>query len=106
MRLPWAVWRRLVYPLWLRWYKRWCNDNRIWKSGSYAPGDRRRWRGVWLVCCTDHYAGDAAKHPWDPGWGWPSWRANALWEPATARDRALLRLIGDPRGARSRPARR
>jgi len=23
-----------------------------------------------LRCGVDHYAGAAAQHPWDPGWGW------------------------------------
>jgi hypothetical protein len=98
--LPWPVWKRVVYPVWLRWYERWCDNANIWKYGSFKAGDRVRWRGVRLVCCTDHYVGDAAEHPWDPGWGWAAWKANVLWEPATARDRLLLRLVGDPRRAK------
>jgi hypothetical protein len=96
MALPWPVWKRLVYPLWLRWYERALASGR-WKTGSYDAGQTTRWRGVRLVCCTGHFVGDQAEHPWDPGWGWPSWKANALWEPARKRDRLLLRLVGDPR---------
>ena len=96
MRLPWPVWKRLVYPIWLRWY-RLAQRSGAWGLGSYKLGDHCYWRGVRLVCCTAHYCGDAADHPWDPGHGWSAERANALWEPATRRDRLLLALVGDPR---------
>lgn len=99
MGMPWPLWKRVVYPLWRRWYQRWLTNPRVWRYGDYKPGDQVRWRGVRLVCCTDHYVGHAADHPWDPAWGWPAWRANALWEPARAIDRLLLRVIGDPRRA-------
>lgn len=94
--LPWPIWKGLVYPVWLRWYEH-HHRSSAWQSGSYAPGDAVRWRGVRMICCTRHFVGDAADHPWDPGCGWPAWRANVLWEPATERDRVLLRLVGDPR---------
>lgn len=65
-----------------------------WGYGKWAVGDRCVWRGITLVCCTGHYAGDAADHPWDPGHGWPVERAAALWAPdgdvETARLRAML----------------
>lgn len=96
MDLPHPVWKRLVYPLWRRWY-RWFMDSASWRYGSYEPGDRVRWRGVTLICCTGHYCGHAADHPWDPGLHWPAWKANAMWEPATRRDRILLAVVGDPR---------
>lgn len=96
MRLPVPVWQRLVYPLWVRWY-RWWNTLPLWREGAYKPGDVTYWRGVKLICCTRHYAGSAAEHPWDPGAGWPEVRAAVLWEPAQPRDRFLLRLVGDQR---------
>lgn len=94
--LPRPVYKRIAYPLWLRWYDR-RRSSDVWQEGSYKLGDHARWRGVRLICCTEHYAGAQADHPWDPGWGWPAARASALWEPATARDRLVLRLVGDPR---------
>jgi hypothetical protein len=96
MRLPVPVWRRFVYPLWLRWHRAW-QKLPLWREGSYEPGDAIYWRGVKLICCTGHFVGYAAEHPWDPGAGWPEWRAAVLWEPARARDRFLLRLVGDKR---------
>jgi hypothetical protein len=96
MRLPWRVWKHAVYPFWLRWYK-WRLRLPLWQSGGYKPGDVTWWRGVKLVCCHRHFAGENADHPWDPGAGWPEWRAAAMWEPARRRDRALLRLVGDRR---------
>jgi hypothetical protein len=71
--------------------------------GLYRVGDVAFWRGVKLVCCTEHFCGEKAEHPWDPGCGWPEPRAAALWEPARARDRLLLRAVGDRR-ARYRAA--
>jgi len=96
MRLPQPLWKRLVYPAWKRWYWAWQRLP-LWREGSYELGQAIYWRGVRLICCTAHYAGHAALHPWDPGAGWPPERANALWEPARPKDRALLRLVGDPR---------
>lgn len=98
MALPWPIWQRVVYPLWLRWYE-WWMTSASWREGVYEPGASCRWRGVKLICCTSHYAGIAATHPWDPGWGWTRQDANALWEPARPFDRFLLRLVGDPRRA-------
>lgn len=47
----------------------------------YKLGDRVMWDGVDLVCTRDHYAGDAAGHPWDPGAGWKATKAATLWAP-------------------------
>jgi hypothetical protein len=101
MRLPRPVYRHVAFPLWLRAVDRWQASS-AWKFGSYGVGDRVWWRGVRLICCTEHYAGMAADHPWDPGHGWPAERANALWEPKGARDRVLLQIIGDPRRPEAR----
>jgi len=96
MRLPQPIWKRIVYPVWLRWAKWWATLP-LWRQGSYEVSEAVYWRGVRLICCRAHYCGDAADHPWDPGWGWSAPKASALWEPASARDRRLLALIGDPR---------
>ncbi len=96
MRLPVPVWRRLIYPIWVRWF-RWWSKLPLWQEGSYSPGQVVYWRGVKLICCTAHYAGSAAEHPWDPGAGWAEDRASWLWEPARPRDRFLLSLVGDKR---------
>jgi hypothetical protein len=101
MRLPWPIWKRAVYPLWLRWYKLWLRLP-LWQEGAWKPGDTAYWRGVRLVCCQGHYAGPAADHPWDPGAGWSEWKAAAMWEPARRRDRTLLSIVGDPRRRASR----
>jgi hypothetical protein len=69
-----------------------------WGWHWWKPGDRCHWRGVRLVCCTDHYAGDSAEHPWDPGWGWSEAMAAQLWRPMALRDRILLRIVA--RGVR------
>lgn len=96
MRLPWRVWKRLVYPLWLRWYK-WHLRSRLWQDGPYELGDVCYWRGVKLVCGLKHFCGSYAEHPWDPGAGWPEHGAAMLWEPMRRRDRFLLALVGDKR---------
>jgi hypothetical protein len=97
MRAYQPVWKHVLYPPWLRWY-RWRIDARwLWRYGSYEAGDVVWWRGVRLVCCHSHYAGPHADHPWDPGVCWPACKRNAMWEPKTPRDRLLLRFIGDPR---------
>lgn len=56
-------------------------DRAEWSTGHFHLGQRVTWRGVVLVCTTDHYAGANADHPWDPGVGWPPSRAAALWAP-------------------------
>lgn len=48
---------------------------------AYSVGDRATWEGVALVCTRNHYAGDAATHPWDPGNGWCVEKAATLWTP-------------------------
>lgn len=50
-------------------------------SGDWAVGERCTWRGVALVCCRRHYAGEAAVHPWDPAAGWTPAKAATLWAP-------------------------
>jgi hypothetical protein len=47
----------------------------------YKLGDHATWFGVRLVCTRDHYAGEAAEDPWDPGAGWPEKKAATLWAP-------------------------
>lgn len=95
MDLPQPLWH-LIYPLWRRWYWAWMKLP-LWQTGSYKLGQAVYWRGVRLICCTEHFAGHMADHPWDPGAGWPAARANALWEPATPFNRWLLSIVGDPR---------
>lgn len=63
----------------------WCS------SAPYGIGHQVLWAGVRLVCTTDHYAGDAAVHPWDPGAGWSVPRAAALWAPAGPEEARKLR---------------
>jgi len=48
----------------------------------YHIGDRVRFAGMLLRCGVDHHAGQAAAHPWDPGWGWGNGAA-LLWTPLT-----------------------
>jgi hypothetical protein len=63
---------------------------KAWVAGeAYTAGDRRRWEGADLVCTMDHFAGDAADHPWDPGWNWAAGKAACLWTPATREARTL-----------------
>lgn len=66
---------------------------------GYDPGDRVLWRGAVLVCGVDHYAGESARHPWDPGWGWRAAKAATLWAPDGENNAELLRLldVGDGR---------
>jgi hypothetical protein len=66
---------------------------------SFSPDDRVLWRGAELVCLVDHYAGQRATHPWDPGGGWRSPRAAGLWAPGTAESAETLRAmeVGDGR---------
>lgn len=99
LMVPRRLWVHVLYPLWLRWYK-WELRSARWQSGLYEVGQVVRWHGIRLVCCTHHFAGSYADHPWDPGHGWSAEKAAALWEPATALDRALLRVVGDPRRSR------
>lgn len=55
----------------------------VWKTPRwYHIGDRVRFSGMLLRCGVDHYAGDAANHPWDPGWGWGDGAA-LLWTVLT-----------------------
>lgn len=49
---------------------------------SYSVGEHREWRGVRLVCTREHYAGDAAEHPWDPADQWSAQKAATLWTPS------------------------
>jgi hypothetical protein len=63
-------------------------------EGLWRVGDTMRWRGVRLVCCRKHFAGQFACHPWDPGWGWSEAMAAQLWRPLRRRDRWLLKVVG------------
>jgi hypothetical protein len=70
-------------------------------SGDWAVGERCVWRGVALVCCRSHYAGERAIHPWDPAHGWPAKLAAVLWAPDGDVEEAklvlvVLELIGRP----------
>ena len=61
----------------------------------YHLGDRAMWRGVELVCTRDHYAGDAAEHPWDPGCCWPKWKQSTLWAPNGPVEVVKLEALSD-----------
>lgn len=56
-----------------------------WKTMHwYHIGDRVLWNGHLLRCGIDHYAGDAAVDPWDPGWGWDARKRSRLWQVVTS----------------------
>lgn len=70
---------------------------------TYELGSKVIWKGVRLTCTREHFAGDAAVHPWDPGHGWDEAKAATLWTPdgevETARLRAGTEAV-DPRLAK------
>lgn len=49
----------------------------------YHLGDRVRWHGIVVRCGIDHYAGDMAVDPWDPGWGWDVRTQTRMWRVLT-----------------------
>jgi hypothetical protein len=58
------------------------HDHDVWEAPApYVLGVQVFWRSVRLVCTRAHYAGDAAHHPWDPGYGWDAVKASTLWAP-------------------------
>ncbi len=58
-------------------------DAKKWRTSHwYHLGDRVLFCGMLLRCGVDHYVGDQAKHPWDPGWGWGD-GASLLWAVLT-----------------------
>lgn len=64
-------------------YRDCWRDAPVWKTPRwYHIGDRVRFAGMLLRCGVDHYAGDQAQHPWDPGWGWGD-GARHLWSVLT-----------------------
>lgn len=77
----------------------------VWAPFTWDPDDRGKITDrrrlaigpdlapVRLVCVTDHYAGERADHPWDPGDGWPAMRAAALWVPDGGEEAGRLRAI-------------
>ena len=69
-----------------------CSSWRV--PAPYDPGDVVQWNGLRLVCTREHYAGEYAVHPWDPGDGWSERARATLWRPARWWERGLsLRLV-------------
>lgn len=60
---------------------------------AYKVGDHVTWHGVRLVCTREHYAGEQARHPWDPGDGWTPEKAAALWTPNGKGEAGRLRAV-------------